>query len=231
MIGKLLELAHDRRRFISIDGVTSRLTDARCHAPSVNKAHHRLQVLHWESRSTGHVSMPFLSKAKGIKLDPADPDVFWTAVDGLLGVALQETLMSLPWHTAMKTAHELRTDGVWEKFIETYEAIVAVVERDHDEVVEAFVKSRVLKDHPNFFGILIGTKPDVWSILSWTCHVGSWCAGIPDGMGLAFRIGSGVATVKKIYDHARKVVSSYHTSDRHLLTSRIRKMLDEVKEK
>ena len=228
LIKTLEELTHDRRRFISIDGITSRLADAGCPRHMLKRIHDRLQVLHWESRAEGHIELPLLSRAMANKLDSSDPEVFWAAVDGLLGRDLQRTLMALPWQTALSIAHQLRDDPVWTSFVETYHVIVDTVDRDHPEIVEALVTSEVTATYPTMFGILRRTKPDKWTVLSWVCHAGSWLVGVPAGWSLVFKVGSGVAAVKKAIGYAGKVKNALFASERHLIVSRVRRMIEDA---
>ncbi|SIO35439.1 hypothetical protein SAMN05444166_4035 [Singulisphaera sp. GP187] len=228
-VGQIRDLAHNRRRFISVDGIVSRLSSAGCAEPAVKRAYNRLQLLHWESRSNGLVSMPFVERARNGRINPHDPDVFWSSVDGLLGPDFQAVLMNLPWPKALDIVCDLQNDAIWASFIETYHGIVSVVDQNYERIEESIVRSRVLKQHPKFTGILLEVRPDKWTILSWTCHIASWYVSVPTGWGLAWRIGSGVSTIKKMHDHVIKVTKTYHASERHVLQTRILRVIEEAK--
>lgn len=228
MLKTLGELAHDRRRFISIDGIISRLLEYGCPTHILRAIHGRLQVLHWESRSEGVIELPLLARAKRAGLEAADPDVFWLALDGLLGTEFQLALMSLPWPTAIGIVAELRGDSVWVKFIETYDAIVDTVERDHDEISEELVRAGAQKKYPSLFRLAVNNRPDKITVLSWVCGIGSWCVGGFELAPLLFRAGSTFASVTRGYDWARKLIGALYCSERHLLKSRIRNLIAEA---
>lgn len=225
MLKLLTELTHDRRRFISIDGILSRLKECRSSNSFLTKIHNRLQMLHWEARSEGAIQMPLLARAKGGGLEASDPDVFWVAIDGLLGKEFQTSLMSLQWPVAVAIVADLRKDGMWIKFIDTYHAIVETVEQDYQKISEEMVRSRAQIKYPSLLTIGIANLPDKWTTLSWVCTAGSWCVGGMEVWAFMFRAGSLAATVKRSYDWAVRWVSALHSSERHLLNSRIRNLI------
>ncbi len=173
--------------------------------------------------------MPFVSRARSSAIDAHDPDVFWGATDRLLGKEFQELLLSQPWSKAIEIASDLQIDPVWAGFIETYHAIVDVVEQNHGQIEELIVRSQLLKRVPGFWGVVAVVRPDKWTLLSWTFHILSWLAGVPAAWALVWRFGSAFTTFVKMVDHARKVMKAFHTSDRHLLRTRILKMMEDAK--
>jgi hypothetical protein len=227
-IKTLESLCHDGRRFVSIDGIMSRLHDARCERGMLNSIFERLQILHWQSRREGTVEVPILSRAIERRLDSADPQVFWNAVEGLVGPELQRALMTLPWAVAVYMADELRSDSLWKRFIDTYHVIVETVEQDHIEIAESIVASKTAASFPKFRHILWRTRPDKWTVLSWVCHAGSWFVGIPHGVGLVLKVGSGLAAGRKVIDHVKRVVDAFHASERHVIAGRIRLLIKDA---
>lgn len=223
----LRALAHDGRRFISIDGVIARLRDARCSESMLDRIFARLQMLHWEARGDPSVELPLLSRARNNSLDSADPNVFWIAVDKLVGPECQQALMALPWSTALGIAHNLRRDPVWERFLVTYDVIVETVQDRHVEIAEQLVASRVMDFYPPQYRILL-RMPDKWLVLSIVCHLGSWIVGANSGFGLIFKLGSGVGAIKKVYDHAAAVERALFDSDRAQISSRVRSLIAEA---
>lgn len=228
IIKTLEELTQDRRRFLSIDGIIYRMVAAGCPNTMLDRIFRRLQLLHWEARKHGNIDVPFLTRALSSKLEPSDPEVFWSAVDHLLGKDFQKAMMALPWQTAVYLACELRADREWTNFIETYEAIVETVERDYGEIAEALVASEVSTRYPTLLHIAANTKPDKWTVLSWVCHAGSWVAGIPSDLSLLFRLGSAFVAVRKGIEHAGKIKDALFASERQLLKTRIKRMIDDA---
>lgn len=228
IVKALADLTRDRRRFLSIDGIVFRLVEAGCPHYMVDRIFRRLQLLHWEARKQGNVDVPLLARASAGKLDSADPEVFWMAVDYLVGKEFQQALMALPWQTAVFIACELRADQEWARFIETYEVIVETVERDHGRIAEDLVAADVVARYPTLLRIAINTKPDKWAVLSWVCHAGSWVVGVPNGWSFLFRLGSAAAAIKKGLDHARKIQNALFASERQLITARVNRMIDEA---